>query len=60
LIRLSLEPTEEMISAPLRPRVRQHRLDGIEPGSQVPFLGNEHQASKRVRHPSRKGLWSLI
>jgi len=49
-----------MISAPLRPRVRQHRLDGIEPGSQVPFLGNKHRASKRVRHPSRKGLWSLI
>jgi hypothetical protein len=39
-----------MISAPLRPRVRQHRLDGIEPGIQVPFLGNEHRVSKRARH----------
>jgi len=39
-----------MISATLRPQVRQHRLDGIETGIQVPFLGNEHRASKRARH----------
>jgi hypothetical protein len=31
-------------------QVRQHRLDGIEPGIQLPFLGNEHRASKRARH----------
>jgi len=31
-------------------QVRQRRLDGIEPGIKVPFLGNEHRASKRARH----------
>jgi hypothetical protein len=31
-------------------QVRQHRLDGIQPGIKVPFLGNEHRASKRARH----------
>jgi hypothetical protein len=47
LIRLSLESTEEMIAAT---QVGQRRLDGIEPGIQAPFLGNEHRASKRARH----------
>jgi len=31
-------------------QVRQRRLDSIEPGIQVPFLGNEHRASKRAGH----------
>jgi len=57
LIRLSLEPAEEMIAATL---VRQRRPDGIEPGIQVLSLGNEHRASKRARHGITQGLWSLI
>jgi hypothetical protein len=39
-----------MISAPLRPRSASIAWNGIEPGIQVPFLGNEHRASKRARH----------
>jgi hypothetical protein len=47
LILLPQESAEEMIAAT---QVRQHRLDGIGPGVQAPFLGNEHRVSKRARH----------